>query len=358
MKKLNYAVIGYGFIGRRHVETLKSFEDTDCTAVCDINPVRLEEAKLLYPDIEVYSSADELFRKADIEGVIISANNNQHRELVIKAARAGKHILCEKPAALTVAELDEMIEAVNQAGVTFTVHHQRRFDKDYQCVKECYDKHVLGDIYTIQSSLYGYNGNMHDWHVYKAEGGGMLYDWGVHLIDQILNMVDSRLVSVFADVRNVINKEVDDYFKIILRFENRVTAEIELGTYFLSDRKDWFERHWFMGGNKGTMYADKFNPEGKIVKTTHLLENTAKDQDKSLASYGPTRSFGIPEPGLIVTESIPQVTCEQKDFFKNYFKAVNGEEDFAVKISEVKRALAVMEACWKSAETMKSVDFE
>ncbi|MDO4340717.1 MAG: Gfo/Idh/MocA family oxidoreductase [Eubacteriales bacterium] len=215
MKKLRYAVIGYGFIGRRHVDTLKSFEDSDCVAVCDRNPKRLAEVKEKYPDMEVYEHADALFAGADIDGVIIAANNNQHKELVIKAARAHKHILVEKPAAMSVAELDEMTEEVRKAGVTFTVHQQRRFDRDFRTVKECYDRKLLGDIYTIQSSLYGYNGNMHDWHVYASEGGGMLYDWGVHLIDQILYMVDSRLVSVFADVRNVINQEVDDYFKIL-----------------------------------------------------------------------------------------------------------------------------------------------
>lgn len=356
--KLKYAVIGYGFIGRRHVETLKSFEESDCVAVCDTNPKRLEEAKKLHPEIEVYGSADELFAKADIDGVIIAANNNQHLDLVRKAARARKQIICEKPAAMTVAEFDDMETEVKKAGVTFTVHQQRRFDKDFQCVKACYDKKMVGDIYTIKSSLYGYNGNMHDWHVYKEEGGGMLYDWGVHLIDQILYMVDSRLVSVYADVRNVINKEVDDYFKILLRFENRVTAEIELGTYFLSDRKDWFERHWYVGGNKGSMYAEKFDPQGKIVRTTRLLENVAEDQDKSLKSYGPTRSFGVPEPGLIVTEDIPHVDCEQRDYFVNYFKAMQGKEEFLVKIPQVRRVLAVMEACRKSAETMRSVDFE
>lgn len=353
-----YAVIGYGFIGRRHVDTLKKFPESDCTAVCDVNTARLAEVKEKYPDIEVYESAEEFFEKADIDGVIIAANNNQHKDLVIRAARAGKHIICEKPVALSVKELDEMIAETEKAGVTFTVHQQRRFDKDFRSVKECYDKKMVGDVYTIKSSLYGYNGNMHDWHVYKSEGGGMLYDWGVHLIDQILYMVDSRLVSVYADIRNVINKEVDDYFKIILRFENNVTAEIELGTYFLSDRKDWFERHWYVSGNKGSMYADKFDPEGKIVRTTHLLENVAGDQDKSAASYGPTRSFGIPAPGLIVTEDIPHVECEQSEYFVNYFKALKGDEEFLVKIPEVRRVLAVMEACRESARTMKSIDFE
>ena len=134
--KFRYAVIGYGFIGRRHVDTLKSFEVSDCTAVCDINPQRLQEVKNLYPDMNVYDNADDLFANEEIDGVIIAANNNQHKELVIKAARAGKHIICEKPAAMTVADLDEMTAEVRKAGVTFTVHQQRRYDKDFRCVKE------------------------------------------------------------------------------------------------------------------------------------------------------------------------------------------------------------------------------
>ena len=356
--KLKYAVIGYGFIGRRHVETLKGFEESDCIAICDIEKSRQDEAKKAWPDMEIYDTAEELFAKAKIDGVIIATNNKTHKNLVIMAAQSGKHIICEKPVALSLSELDEMDREVKKTGVTFTVHQQRRLDKDFQTIKTCYDNKLLGDVYLIKSSLYGYNGNMHDWHVYKDEGGGMLYDWGVHLIDQILYMMNCRLVSIFADVRNVINKEVDDYFKVLLRFENRVTAEIELGTYYLSDRPNWFERHWYISGNKGSMYVDKFDPEGKIVRTTRLLENVAHDQDKSAASYGPTRSFGIPAPGLIVTEKLPMVNCKQTDFFVNYFKALRGEEPFLVKIPETRRVLAVMEACHKSAETMKSIDFE
>ena len=67
----------------------------------------------------------------------------------------------------------------------------------------------------------------------------------------------------FADIRNVINEEVDDYFKILMRFDNGVTAEVELGTYYLTDKMHdkWFERHWFLGGNKGSAYIDGFEPE-------------------------------------------------------------------------------------------------
>ena len=86
-----------------------------------------------------------------------------------------------------------------------------------------------------------------------------------------------KLKSVFADIRNVINFEVDDYFKIFMRFENNVTAEVELGTYYLADKVQdkWFERHWFVGGNRGTAYVDGFFPEGKIVRTTTCWKMSA-----------------------------------------------------------------------------------
>ena len=65
-------------------------------------------------------------------------------------------------------------------------------------------------------------------------------------------MIDSKIISVFATVKNVINFEVDDYFNIQIVFENGVTAEVELGTYYLKDTPNWFERHWFVGGDKGS----------------------------------------------------------------------------------------------------------
>jgi predicted dehydrogenase len=143
-----------------------------------------------------------------------------------------------------------------------------------------------------------------------------------------------------------------------MRFENNVTVEIELGSYYLSDRKDWFERHWNINGNKGCMYVDKFEPVGKIVRTAHLLENVKDDQDKSTASYGPTRSFGIPEEGLIITEDIPNVKSNHSDYFRNYFRALDGEEEFLVTPSQIRRVLQVMEACRISSQTRRSFDFE
>ncbi len=356
---MKWAAIGYGFIGRRHVESLRDIDGWFVPAVADTSAARLEEAQTLHPETRVYATHSELLEKEDLDAVVISAPNRFHKEITIAAARAGKDILLEKPAAMTVAEFDEIMTEVDKAGVRLTVHQQRRFDKDFQTAKAVLDSGTIGDVYTIQSSLYGYNGNMHDWHVYQAEGGGMLYDWGVHLIDQILYMVDGQLSTVYAQLNNVINTEVDDYFKIQMRFANGINAELELGTYFLSATKDWFNRHWFLGGSTGTMEAVKFEPEGQIVRTTKLLENVAGEQDKSAASYGPTRSFGVPKEGLIVTEPLPAVTTEQSDYYINLKAAWDlGTEPILVTPEQVRRVLVVMEAVRESAATGRSVNVE
>lgn len=351
--KVKFGILGYGFMGHVHVDRLMKFDGAEVVAVCDIDPAKLSEAP---SSLRRYTDMDGLFQDGEVNTVIVCIPNHLHREAVIKAARAGKNILCEKPAAMSVQELDEMEKVAKACGVVFTVHQQRRWDKDFRTAKEVYDSKALGSVYTVQSKLYGYNGNMHDWHVYRKFGGGMLFDWGVHLIDQMLYMIDGKITLVFADMRNVINREVDDYFKIVLRFENGVTGEIELGTYFLKDAPGWFERHWFIGGDKGSMYSDGFMPQGGIVRTTRLLQNVPGKT--TMTASGPTRSFGPPAPGLIVTEALPEVECDQIDYFRNFVRAMNGEERFAVTIPQARRVLALMEAVRQSAVTGQSVRFE
>ena len=187
----------------------------------------------------------------------------------------------------------------------------------------------------------------------------MLYDWGVHLLDQMLWMMPGvKITQVFADLRNVINFEVDDYFKILLRMDNGVIAEVELGTYLLTDKTQdkWFERHWMVSGNKGTAYVDGFEPKGQIVRTTKLLTNVGGS--RTMTAAGPTRSFGPPAPGTIITEPLPAVSTCHEDYFHNYVQAYHGEGDFLVKASETRRVLALMEAVRESARLGKSVDFE
>ncbi|MDR0878553.1 MAG: Gfo/Idh/MocA family oxidoreductase [Treponema sp.] len=348
MGRIKTAIAGFGFMGHTHGETVKSFPEMELTAVCDTDTAQLKDTPA---GVSAFTTLDEMLKKADFNVVIISTPNPNHEEAVIKCAKAGKHIICEKPAALTVEQFDRMVNVCKENNVIFTVHQQRRFDKDFCIMKEVYSQRLLGAPYIIKSQLYGVNGNMHDWHVFPEMGGGMLYDWGVHLIDQILYMVDSKIVSLYADVRNIINEKVDDYFKILLKFTNGVLAEIELGTYYLTPK-----RAWFIGGDKGSAYIDGFAGEGKIVRTAHLLENVPGKITMSAA--GPTRSFGPPEPGLLQYEDLPQVKVNHRNYFENFIKVLNGSGELLVKAEQVRRVLLLMDAVRKSGKTGEAVRFE
>ena len=348
MEKMKLGIVGFGFMGHCDADMMATFDEIDLVAVADTN---LEQLKDAPEGVETYSSIDEMLEKADINVVMVSTPNPSHPEMVKKAAAAKKHVICEKPAAMSVAEYDEMVAACKENGVFFTVHQQRRWDTDYRIMKKVYDKDMVGDMYVIKSQLYGFNGNMHDWHVFPEMGGGMLYDWGVHLIDQILYMVKSDIISLYADVQNVINEKVDDYFNIILKFANGVTAEIELGTYYLTPK-----RGWFIGGNKGSAIIDGFGGEGKIVRTAHLLENVPGKI--TMTAAGPTRSFGPAAPGLLLEEPLPEVNVSHRMYFEQFLKAFHGEEEVMVKPEEVRRVLCVMDAVRESARTGKAIEFE
>jgi len=346
---IKLGIVGFGFMGHCDAEMMASFPDEEIklTAIADINPLQTQDAPA---GVEIYNSLDEMLEKADINTVMISTPNPSHPEMAFKCAEAKKNIICEKPAAMSVEEFDAMVESAKKNNVIFTVHHQRRFDKDYRIMKEVYDRKLLGDVYVVKSQLYGFNGNMHDWHIYPEMGGGMLFDWGSHLIDQILYMVDAPLETVFADLRNVINRNVDDYFNIMMKFANGVTAEIELGTYYLTPK-----RAWFIGGNNGSALIDGFEGEGKIVRTSHLLENVPGKI--TMTAAGPTRSFGPAPEGLLLEEALPEVNCSHRNYFEHLIKTFNGEEELLVKPEQVRKVLLVMDAVRKSAATGEAVKF-
>ena len=346
---IQLGIIGYGGMGKWHADNAPR-GGVEIAAVCDIDEAKRQEAR--EKGFRVYQTADELLQDPDVNTVILTVPNHLHKEMAIKAAEAGKNVITEKPAALNVAELDEMEAACKKAGVLFTAHQNRRWDRDMLMVKKAYDEHLLGKIFTIESKLHSGNGYMHEWHLYKKYGGGRIYDWGVHLIDQILFMMpDAKVKSVFADIKNVLHEEVDDYFKIMLKLDNGVTAHIELSTYILK-----YQPRWLAAGDKGTMVVNSFACDGAVYRTGKMLEKLPSRIVETEA--GPTRQFAPVPPGGIVEEPLPQVETDWVDFYRNVADALNGEAELKVTIPSVRRVLSVMEAAWKSAESGQAVLFE
>jgi scyllo-inositol 2-dehydrogenase (NADP+) len=325
--------------------------DVEIVAAADILPERVEEARAL--GISAYDSADELLKDDHVNTVILTVPNHLHKEMAIKAAAAGKNVISEKPAALCAADLDEMTEACRKAGVFFTVHQNRRWDRDMLIAKYAYDTGIIGNIFTIESTLHSGNGYMHEWHLYKKYGGGMMYDWGVHLIDQMLFMMPGvKVKTIFADLKSVLHDEVDDYFKIILKMSNGITAQIELSTYVLK-----YQPRWLVAGDKGTLVVDSLGGRtGAVYRTGKMLEKLPIEIAES--EIGPTRQFAPLPPGGIIEEPLPEIETDVREFYWNVRDAINGVAEQKIKIPEVRRVLAVMEAAWESSNTGKAIEFE
>jgi predicted dehydrogenase len=354
---IKLGVIGFGGMGKWHAKNAPR-AGVEIAAVCDIVETRWKEAEA--ESYKLYKSADELLDDPAVNTVVLTVPNYLHREMCLKAAAAGKHVITEKPAAMNVAELDEMEAACKRAGVFFTAHQNRRWDRDMLTVKKAYDEGLLGKIFTVESKLHSGNGYMHEWHIYKRFGGGMIYDWGVHLIDQILFMMPGvKITSLYADIKNVLHEEVDDYFKIIMKMNNGITVHIELSTYILESQP-----RWLAAGDKGTMIVRNFGCEGNIYRTGKLLEKLPPQITETVA--GPTRQFAPVPPGGIVTETLPEITSDWVDFYRNVNTVLEewdaspekSQEKSLIKIPEVRRVLTVMEAVRKSTETDLAITLE
>ena len=347
MKK-NIAIIGYGGMGRWHGDYLKKSDVCNLLGVWDINPDRLVIAR--NDGIDTYSSLEELLGDDRLDIVTVATPNDVHKELIIKVLESGKNAISEKPVTLCSEDLQEMFDASNRTGKLFTVHQNRRWDCDFLAMKQVYESGVLGEVFNIESRVHGSRGIPGDWRGMKQYGGGMMLDWGVHIIDQMLLMVPSKIKKVYCQFDHVTNYEVDDGFRLTLNFENGVRAYLEVGTSNFINLP-----RWYMQGENGTAVINDFSCEGKIVCVENWDE---KDVVPVRTAAGLTKTMAPRKDDTIKTHEIPQITSDVHDFYRNVAKAVDGIESQLITHPQLMRVMKLMEACAKSDEIGMPVDFE
>ena len=339
-------IIGYGGMAGWHHENVKRISGLKCTAAYDIDPERLKIAE--ERGLKTFAKLDEFFAKGDFDIVLVATPNNFHKEMCIEAMRHKKHVVCEKPVAMSSQELQEIMDTSGQNGVLFTVHQNRRWDKDYRIIRKVLENDMIGKPYTIESRVHGSGGVVHGWRAYKVSGGGMLLDWGVHLIDQIMYMVPEKVVNVFARMYNIKTPEVDDYFKVVLTFQNGLCAQIEVGTYCLRTLP-----RWYVNGDLGSVYIEGWDCKGAVLHAKKLAMEWVPEVVQTVA--GPTRTMA-PRPKETIEElKLPDVVTDWVEFYKNVIDVLDKKEELIVKPSEVMRVFKVMEACFKSSETGQAV---
>ncbi|WP_033168234.1 Gfo/Idh/MocA family oxidoreductase [Clostridium sp. KNHs205] len=346
---MKIAIVGLGGMGDWHRELIESIDGLTLAGIYDIKEERQEYAK--EKKIRVYASFEELLADEEVELCLIATPNDLHKPLAIAAMKAGKHVVSEKPVTLNSEDLKEMIAASEETGKLFTVHQNRRWDEDFLTMKKIYNDNLLGEVFRIESRVHGSRGIPGDWRQLKEQGGGMVLDWGVHLLDQILLMLKGvKLNKVYATITHVTNQLVDDGFTTSLLFENGVEVIIEVGTSNFVNLP-----RWYMLGANGTAIIEDWSLKGEIVSAKGQNE---KDVVPVKTAAGLTKTMAPRREDTIAKTELPVVKSDIRDFYRNVIKAIRGEEEINIKLPEVARVMRLMEAIFESAEKQQVVDFE
>lgn len=342
------AVIGYGGMGHFHGDKMRTVDGIRLAGIYDIDPERCKFAES--EGIHAYTSRAELLADPEIELVVVATPNDVHKEIALDAFAAGKNVISEKPVAMDSAELEEMIAAANRAGKLFTVHQNRRWDEDYLTVKKMVDSHELGSVFRIESRVMGSRGIPSGWREEKEHGGGMLLDWGVHLLDQMLMMMEGRkLLSVHASMTHITNPECDDGFTAFCTFEGGLEWIVEVGTcHFVEVPR------WYVFGDAGSSVIRNWACEGEVVKIFNRGED---DVAPIQAGAGITRTMAPRNERTVKTFPVEKVSSDWAEFYKNVIAVLNGKAKIVVTHDQLRACMKLIEAIFESARTGKPVVF-
>lgn len=348
--KFGFAVIGYGGMGSWHTCKVKNEmgEYAELIGIYDIDPARNKVAE--ENGIHAFASREELLADERIDLVTVATPNDYHKEIVMAALRAGKNVISEKPVTICSADLEEMIACANECGKLFTVHQNRRWDEDYLTMKKLLDDGTLGKVFRIESRVQGSRGIPGDWRNQKQHGGGMVFDWGIHLLDQALMMtLPRKLKTVYAELTNVTNENCDDGFRATLIFDDGLSFYVEVTTSnFISLPL------WYMLGENGTSVIDDWDCSGKTVMVSDW-EN--RDAVPIVAGAGITKTMAPRTDDTIKEYPLDVQKADWGEYYKNVFAYLRGEEPIIVTHDQQRRLLKLVEAIFESGKENKVVEF-
>ena len=345
--KKNVAIVGYGGMGGWHAWQIGINDVCEVIGVYDIKNERMEIAK--EKGLHTYSSYEELLSDDRIDIIVIATENDVHKPLAIEAMNRGHNVVTEKPVTVSSADLAEMIEASKRNGVLFTTHQNRRWDGDVLSVKKIIEDGTIGPVFNIESRVHGSRGIPGDWRGKKEHGGGMMLDWGVHLIDQIVNVLypDKKVESVYATMDHVTNAEVDDGFRMTMMLEGGLRVYIEVGTSNFIDLP-----RWYVQGENGTVSTPWDLTKGSIVCCTNW---EAKDAVPIKTAAGITKTMAPRTDDTIKAEPIPLIDSDVHDYYRNLVDVLDGKATQLVTHEQLMKVMKLMETAFESDRTGKVI---
>ena len=230
---IRLGLVGIGRAGKgMHMGELMDVPDKfTYVAGCDIIPERLELIKERFPGCKGYTRIEDLIADPDVEIVDIATRSVDHYAHAKMALLAGKHVLIEKPMSCTYAQAAELKEISDSGkyGRLF-VRHNRRFERGYEYVRKLIDSGILGFVHEIRLARNSF-GRRNDWQTLNEFGGGMILNWGPHIVDHSLRLLDSPVKRMFSHLDCVTAAgDCEDAIKMIFEGENGRIIDMEINS--------------------------------------------------------------------------------------------------------------------------------
>ena len=344
MKKLRFAIIGCGRISYKHVEALiGNREEAELTAVCDIVPEKTDKCIREYlqgiPGIQAptaYTDYKVMLEKADIDVVAIATESGYHARIAIECMNQGKHVLVEKPMALSIADADMMIEATKLNNVKLGVCHQNRFNPVVRKLRSAIEEGKFGRLINGTARILW----TRDMNYYKQApwrgtwelDGGTLMNQCIHNVDLLQWMLGGEVGSVYAQTDNFIRDiEAEDFGAIIIRFKNKSIGIVE-GSACVYPQN--LEETLSIFGEKGTVCLGGL-AVNKIETWRFEDEGDTDKEDLNRLSEELDSVYGNGHTPL----------------YKDIIDSINMNRDPLIDGVEGKKALSIILAAYKSSHT-------
>ncbi|WP_449540349.1 Gfo/Idh/MocA family protein [Ferdinandcohnia sp. Marseille-Q9671] len=240
-----------------YASVLKKMKGVTLAGIADDNEERGQKYSKLF-DTTYYKNYQELL-DSDVDAVIVTSENSLHHQHVVAAANAGKHVLCEKPLATTLQDMEEMIRVCEQNKVLLGTAFPVRFNTPIQQAKKWLDQGALGDILAIKGTNRGTNPG--GWFIDKEKsGGGAVLDHTVHVVDIMRWVTGAEVKEVYAEIGNLyIDHPIDDSGILTMEFTNGMFATLDCSWSRNDYYPTWGDVTMEIIGTKGTIKVDAFS---------------------------------------------------------------------------------------------------
>lgn len=307
----------------------------------------IRQAHFIYPHICSVSTFDEILHDDSIELVVVNTPDDTHVEYVTKALKAGKHVVVEKPVALTSAEARQLFQLAATENRLLTVYQNRRWDGDFLTVQKLFKEGLLGDVVDFQSTISRFKPQIdaRKWKESAQHSGGLPFDLGTHLIDQALVLFGLPR-AVWADIDRLRpQSEIDDYFHIRLLYDHcKVTLS---SSYMAKEPAPRFLIH----GTKGSFIKFGNDPQEEALK---------KGEMPNLRTWGTDHHsfWGILHAeidGYEVRKPIETHPGDYSDFYDNVYAAIREGKPLNVTPAMSIALIQIIEAAKESSRTGNTI---